>query len=52
MRIIIIPIIIVLWVVLHRLYPYEGFITTEEVNELTQWFDLATELKTEIACVR
>lgn len=39
-----------MWI-LHQKYPYEGFMTTEELNDLTRWFDLATELKTEISCV-
>lgn len=39
-----------MWV-LHQTYPYEGFMTTEELNDLTRWFDLASELKTEISCV-
>jgi len=47
----IIIILLFLWVLLDRFYPIEPYITKEEEGELEKWFDLATELKTEISCI-
>jgi len=51
MSIIIILLFISLWFVLDRHYPIEPYITKDKENELKRWFDLATELKTEISCI-
>jgi hypothetical protein len=51
MIIIIFLLFISLWFFLDRHYPYETFISVEKENELRRWFDLATDLKTEISCI-
>jgi hypothetical protein len=47
----IIIIILLLWFVLDRYYSVESYITKEQEEDLEKWFDLASELKTEISCI-
>ena len=46
----IIIIILLLLVILHRFFIMEHFITSDQKDELNKWFDMATQLKTEISC--
>ena len=50
MKIIIIIILLSIWYVLDKYYPIESYITEQEETDLRQWFDKATNLKTEISC--
>lgn len=43
--------LLLLWVLLDRVYPIEPYISQEDEKELEKWFDLASELKTEISCI-
>lgn len=43
--------LLLLWVLLDRFYPIEPYISQEQENDLKIWFDLASELKTEISCI-
>ena len=49
MKIIIILLLLSMWFVLDKYV--EPYITQEKEEELEKWFDLASELKTEISCI-
>jgi len=51
MKIIIIILLLSLWVVLDSYFPIETYVSQDKETELNEWFDLATELKTEISCI-
>lgn len=49
MKIIIIILLLCMWFVLDKYV--EPYISSEQEEELKKWFDLASELKTEISCI-